>query len=147
MGEAPTRDKEAFYKELDRLDDLTDDSQSPEDDLSRLIVKSRDKSKRKDSTNALGSPSAASSASLSVKKPARANTAPECSSQNVAGSSLNAEYKEPEDMTTRPVLKSAKTTGALTESKAEGPPSKRRRTYAARTIPEQQQVFKGLVFC
>lgn len=148
MGEAPTtRDKEAFYRELDRLDDLTDD-QSSEDDLSRLIAKSRDKTRHEGSTNALVPTSAASSAAVNATKPVRANTAPECSSQIVAGSSLDPKHKESGEMAKRPVLKGAKTTGALTESKTEDPPPvKRRRTYAARTIPEQQQVFKGLVFC
>lgn len=146
MGEAYTRDKEAFYRELDKLDDLTDD-QGPEDDFSRLIAVSKDKARYAHSANALVSTSMSSSTSLKEKKPLRANTAPECSSQSVVGSSLAPGYNGPEEMAKKPVLKSAKTTGALPESKPEGLPSKRRRTYAARTIPEQQQIFKGLVFC
>lgn len=146
MGGAPTRDKEAFYKELEKLDDLTDDHQSPEDDFSRLIAISKEKGRHTDSANALVPTSSSSSTSLNANLP-RANTAPECSSHSVAGSGLSPGHKEPENMAKKPALKSSKTTGALSESKTEGPPLKRRRAYAARTIPEQQQVFKGLAFC
>lgn len=146
MEGAPTRDKEAFYKELEKLDDLTDDDQSPEDDLSRLIAISKEKRRQTDSANALVPTSSSSSTSLNAKLP-RVNTAPECSSHSVAGSDLSPGHKEPENLAKKPALKNSKTTGALPESNTEGPPLKRRRTYAARSIPEQQQVFKGLVFC
>lgn len=146
MAAAPTRNKEAFYKELEKLDDSTDDQTSDYDDFSHLIAVSRGKARETDSTDALVPTSSSSSAPLNATL-SRASTAPECSSHSAAGP---ASIPGPEEMAPtakKPVLKSAKTTGALTESKAEGPPYKRRRAYAARAIPEQQQIFKGLVFC
>lgn len=147
MAAPPTRDKEAFYKELEKLDDSTDDQASDYDDFSHLIAVSKGKAREMDSTDALvPTSSSSSSAHLNANLP-RTSTVPECSSQSAAGPASSPGPEEMAPTAKKPVLKSAKTTGALTESKAEGPPCKRRRTYATRTIPEQQQIFKGLVFC
>ena len=137
-----TTDKVTFFKELDKLDDLTDSQDQDEDDFSRLIALSKRKAAQADSVDALVPTSSSSSAAVNTTTP-RANTSIQSSSQSVPG----PEQEQNEEMARKPALKSAKTTGNICEDKPEGPPVKRRRTYAARTIPEQQQVFKGLVFC
>lgn len=147
MAAAPTRNKEAFYRGLEKLDDLTE-GQTSDDDFSHIIAISKRRVRDTDFTNALVPTSSSSSAQLNANLP-RASTVPECSSRSEAGPG-SASSPGPEEMAPtakKPALKSAKTTGALSESRAEGPPHKRRRTYAARLIPEQQQIFKGLVFC
>lgn len=136
-----TTDKVTFFKELDKLDDLTDSQDQDEDDFAHLIALSKRKAAQADSVDALVPTSSSSSAAVNTTTP-RANTSIQSSSQSVPG----PEQEQNEEMARKPALKSAKTTGNI-EEKPEGPPVKRRRTYAARTIPEQQQVFKGLVFC
>ena len=134
-----TTDKVTFFTELEKLDALTDSQDQAEDDFSRLIALSKRKA---DSVDALVPTSSSSSAALNtIHTTSRANTSIQSSSESLA------EPQEDEEMARKPALKSAKTTGNICEDKPEGPPVKRRRTYAARTIPEQQQVFKGLVFC
>lgn len=145
MAAAP-RNKEAFYKELEKLDDSTDDQTSDYDDFSRIIAASKGKARETGSTDALVPTSSSSSAHLNTNLP-RVSTVPGRSSQSAAGPASSPGPEEMAPTAKKPVLKSAKTTGVLAENKAEGPPCKRRRTYAARTIPEQQQIFKGLVFC
>lgn len=139
MGEATTN-KEAFFKELEKLDELTDDETG--DDFSRLITSSKKSAAEDtDSTASFVPTSSSSSAGLNLS---HTNTVPESSSRSETSSKTD----EMVSATERPLpLKSAKTTGAPEKSKPEGPPCKRRRTYAARTVPEHQQVFKGLVFC
>ena len=138
-----TTDKVTFFTELEKLDTLTESQDQDEDDFSRLIALSKRRAAQADSVDALVPTSSSSSAALNTTA-SRANASIQSSSQSqsIAG----PEREQDEGMARKPALKSAKTTGNI-EEKPEGPPVKRRRTYAARTIPEQQQVFKGLVFC
>lgn len=136
-----TTDKVTFFTELEKLDALTDSQDQDEDDFARLIALSKRKAAQADSVDALVPTSSSSSAALNTTTP-RANASIQSSLQSVAG----PEQEQDDKMARKPALKSAKTTGNI-EDKPEGPPVKRRRTYAARTIPEQQQVFMGLVFC
>ena len=141
-----TTDKVIFFTELEKLDALTDSQDQNEDDFPRLIALSKRRAAQADSVDALVPTSSSSSAALNTTT-SRANASIQSSSQSqsVAG----PEQEQDEEMARKPALKSAKTTGTI-EDKPEGPPGppvKRRRTYAARTIPEQQQVLKGLVFC
>lgn len=149
MGEATTKNtnKETFFKGLEELDDLTDNDKDNEtgdgngDDFSRLISFSRRSVEDTDSTPSFVPTSSSSSAGLELSY---TNTVPESSSRSETKSKTDemvSTAKRP------PPLKTAKTTGTLSERKQEGPPCKRRRTYAARTVPEQQQIFKGLAFC
>lgn len=139
-----TTDKVTFFTELEKLDALTDSQDNDEDEFARLIALSKRKAAQADSVDALVPTSSSSSAALNTTTTIpRANTSIQSSSQSVAG----PEQEQDEEMARKPALKSTKTTGNICEDKPEGPPVKRRRTYAARTIPEQQQVFKGLVFC
>lgn len=133
--------KEAFFSELVRLDALSDDSEDTADQgYARLISESR-----------IPKCDYPPSSSQSVAKGlSRTVSAPQTSSRRV--DSVHADMPRdqtqiPSESDRKPTMKRAKTTGALIEPKAEGPASKRRRTYAARTIPEEMQIFKGLVFC
>lgn len=143
MGEATTKNihKETFFKGLE-LNDLTDnDNDCGGDDFARLIRFSRRSPEVLDPTPSFMSTSSSASASLELSY---TNTVPESPSRSETASRAD----EMVSMAKRPpLLKSTKTTGTLSERAQEGPPCKRRRTYAARTVPEQQQIFKGLVFC
>lgn len=147
MGEATTKNtnKETFFKGLEELDDLTDNDNDNEvgdgNDFARLISFSRRSAEDTDSTPSFVPTSSSSSAGLELSY---TNTVPESSSRSETAARTDemvSTAKRP------PPLKTAKTTRTLSERKQEGPPCKRRRTYAARTVPEQQQIFKGLVFC
>jgi len=151
MGEATTKNtnKEAFFKGLEDLDDLTDDDNDNEagdgDDFAPLMIFLRRRRRRSvedpDSTPSFVATSSSSSAGLEFSY---TNTVPESSSRSETTSRAHdmvSTAKRP------PPLKTAMSTGTLSERKQEGPPCKRRRTYAARTVPEQQQIFKGLIFC
>lgn len=140
MGEAPAN-KVTFFRELEKLESLTDDNDESGDDFACILALSKRNLGHTHSADALVSTSSSSSATLN---PPRSNTAPRPSSQGATGSGSDDGMAP---MAKNPALRSAKTMGALPEGKTEGPPCKRRRTYAARTIPGQQQVFKGLVFC
>lgn len=130
--------KETFFFDLVRLDSLTDDSEHAEDErLSRLISAS------KRNHPAVTSLSAAEGLPRTV-------SAPQPSSQVPNPDDTNMPQELPQvakENSAKPTMKKSKTTGALPETKAEGPAHKRRRTYSARMIPEQMQIFKGLVFC
>lgn len=147
MGEATTQNtnKEAFFKGLEELDDLmgndNDNEAGDGDDFARLISFSRRGVEYLDSTPSFVATSSSSSAGLELSY---TNTVPESSFKSQTASRTDemvSTAKRP------PPLKTVKTTGTLSEGKQEGPPCKRRWTYAARTVPEQQQIFRGLVFC
>lgn len=135
--------KEAFFKELERLDSLTDDSQNTEDEeFARLISASRRVEHER--------PVISSPVAESVK---RTRLAPQSSFRSLAGPhSDDTVMVQDSPLVTkedavRPAMKRANTIGTPAETKARAPPNKRRRTYSARTVPEQMQIFKGLVFC
>lgn len=135
--------KEVFFKELEKLDSLTDDSQNTEDDeFARIVSASR--------TVQRNQPVALSPA---VKKIKRARLAPGPSSRSPAGPHTDNTVMVEESPlvingdSIKPAMKRASTIGTPTETKTAGPASKRRQAYSSRAVPEQMQIFKGLVFC
>lgn len=149
MGEAATKNtnKETFFKGLEELDDLTDNDHYNEtgdgngDDFSRLIDFSRRSVEDPDSTPSFVPTSSSSSGGLELSY---TNTVPDSSLRSEMASRANEMLSTAKRQLP---LKTAKAIGTLSERKQEGPPCKKRRIYAARTVPERQQIFKGLVFC
>ncbi|RHZ46378.1 DNA-directed DNA polymerase IV [Aspergillus thermomutatus] len=134
-----TLDKDAFFKALEQLDCLTDDSEDEADiELSYLITRSRNSDKTTSSNCRNNTP---------PLKLLRATSAPESSSTSTAGSSTHSKMLVPGSDGLQPGVKRSNTTGALTGSSEADNRSKRRRVIAPRTIPEEQQIFKNLVFC
>lgn len=130
------KSKEAFFTELARLGSLTDDSERTDDeDFARLISGSG--SKRAKNHDAVAS---ASNVNANVKGIPRTFSEPQ-SSPPRSGREGQAQVSN------IPSMKRANTTGTLSEGKKAEGPVKRRRTCTPRTISEERQIFKGLVFC
>lgn len=133
-----TLDKDAFFKALEELDCLTGDSEDEADiELSRIIKRSKNSDK----------PSSSNCRDAPPLKLLRATSAPQSPSTSIAGSSTHSKMLVPGSDGLQPGVKRSNTTGALTGRSEADKQSKRRRVMAPRTVPEEQQIFKGLVFC
>ncbi|GFF84535.1 hypothetical protein IFM53868_04178 [Aspergillus udagawae] len=133
-----TLDKDAFFKALEQLDCLTDDSEDEADiELSHIIKLSRNSDKlcssncRKDTQ---------------PFKLLRATSAPQSTSTSIADSSTHSKMLAAGSDDLQPGVKRSNTTGALTGRSEADKQSKRRRVITPRTVPEEQQIFKDLVF-
>lgn len=139
-------EKEAFFKELDKMGSMTDDPEDPEDEEFARLVSGTKLVQRKE---------AVAPSLPVVKNIDRTRSMPQPSLRSPAGPHSDDTITVREsplvagDDVKKPTMKRAATTGTLPETKAKGPGhvSKKRRSYSAKAIPEQQQIFKGLVFC
>ncbi|KAF4165757.1 hypothetical protein CNMCM6936_007376 [Aspergillus lentulus] len=131
-------DKDAFFKALEQLDCLTDDSEDEADiELSHIIKRSRISDKSISSDCRKDTP---------PFKLLRATSAPQSTSASIAGSSTHSKMPTPGSDGFQPAVKRRNTTGVLTGRSEADKQSKRRRVIAPRTVPEEQKIFKGLVF-
>lgn len=138
--------KEAFFRELDELDYLTDDDRQVDDGLCNIIAGSR--------TQEQICPSARSrSRDTTIRSLARADTAPESlgavtkdavvEGPTAMASSSKIQSRSDEGLHT---MKRSNTTGSVRNS-AETAVSKKRRLNSHKSVPEQLQIFKDLTFC
>lgn len=122
--------KKSFFAALDRLDDS--DDQDEEDKSWESLLTSADKELDKPNPNRVAlSPEC-------IPLP-RANSDPISSCDSKRSSPVAFPKTAP---TNRPG-----TTGTMPTIKSGGPPQKKRRTNSAKIIPDDQQIFKGLIFC
>ena len=129
-------DKEAFFSQLDELDSVSDGSPESPDDFDRVPQSALDL--RRVSTPPVSSPSPFKPAS-----PVPLLPTPRASPEG---------HREPEVPCTHDISsprgKRRPNTDTMKRStKPDAPGGSRKRKICARTIPEQQQIFKGLVFC
>ncbi|KAJ5494329.1 DNA polymerase family X [Penicillium fimorum] len=124
------RSKKTFFAALDRLDDS--DDQDEEDISWENLLTSADKG---DKLN----PNKAALSSERISLP-RANSDPisSCDLETKKNGPVNVSRPTP---TQRP-----RTTGAMHNVKSGGPPQKKQKTSNAKVIPDDQQIFKGLIF-
>ncbi|EAW22824.1 DNA-directed DNA polymerase IV [Aspergillus fischeri NRRL 181] len=133
-----TVDKDAFFKALEQLDCLTDDSENEADiELSHIIKRSRYSDKIISSNCRKDTP---------PFKLLRATSAPQSTSASVSDSSTHSKMLAPGSDVLQPGVKRSNTTGTLAGHSEADKQSKRRRVIAPRTVPEEQQIFKNLVF-
>jgi DNA polymerase IV len=133
-----TLDKDAFFKALEQLDCLTDDSEDEADiELSHIIKRSRNSDKTSSSNCCKDTP---------PFKLLRATSAPQSTSTSIASSSTHSKMLSPGSDGLQPGVKRSNTTGGLTGRSEADKQSKRRRVITPRTVPEEQQIFKNLVF-
>lgn len=129
-----TKDKEAFFKELEQLDYLTSDAEDNEnDDISRLMLLSR----KADSPNPTDIPGSKELASIVLT-----DSGPQSSQGAVSVEPETVSPVVANEDPQKPVVERSK---IMSENKTAA--SRKRRAYSTRTIPEQQQIFKGLIFC
>jgi DNA polymerase IV len=134
-----TLDKDAFFKALEQLDCLTDDPEDEADiELSHIIKRSRNSDKTSSSNYCKDTP---------PFKLLRATSAPQSTSTSIASSSTHSKILSPGSDGLQPGVKRSNTTGSLTGRSEADKQSKRRRVITPRTVPEEQQIFKNLVFC
>jgi DNA polymerase IV len=134
-----TLDKDAFFKALEELDCLTGDSEDEADiELSYIIKRSKNSDKTGSSNCCKDTP---------PLKLLRATSAPQPTSTSIAGSSGHSKMLTPDSDGLQLGVKRSNTTGALSGRSEAGKQSKQRRVMARRTVPEEQQIFKDLVFC
>lgn len=138
-GEAPN--KKRFFQALDLLEHSDDDAQNDEDTrLELLISGSRD--------HRLSKPSASHRPNL-ITFP-RANSDPHPSSTEQEPPRIGISH---EDISSRPTgpkvptVKRSATTGTMPGTKIGVPAGKKRRVSSVKSIPAEQQIFKGLIFC
>lgn len=139
--------KEAFFKELDELDYMTDDDHRVDDSLCNLIATSRTQERTLSSA-------CPHSTVTAIPRLARAETAPE----SLGPVTKDAIVEEPMAMASSSsnlpnhsdhglvAVKRSSTTGSLSDN-AEATVSKKRRVSAHKSVPEQLQIFKHLTFC
>ncbi|CAG8887201.1 unnamed protein product [Penicillium egyptiacum] len=121
--------KKSFFAALDRLDE--EDNQDEEDKNWGSLLTFTDKEPDKPNPNKV--------ALSSDRNPlSRANSDP-ISSCDLQGKSLVTVPKPAP--ANRP-----RTTGTIPTMKSRGPPQKKKKTNNAKIIPEDQQIFKGLIF-
>ena len=136
--------KEAFFKELDKMGSMTDDSEDTDDEeFARLVS----------GTKNVGDKAPVTPSLPVVKNVDRTRSMPEPSPRGAAGPHSDDTIMVQEspivtrEEARKPTMKRAATTGTLPETKVEGPPGKKRRSFSSKAIPEQRQIFRGLVFC
>lgn len=124
--------KKSFFATLDRLDDS--DDQDEEDERWASLLTFADKELDK------SNPKKVALSSELIPLP-RANSDPisSCDLQSKRSSPVAVPKPAP---TNRP-----STTGTMPTIKGGGPPQKKRKTNNAKIIPDDQQIFKGLIFC
>ena len=124
--------KKSFFATLDRLDDPDDPDEEDERWGSSLTFADKELDKPNPKKVALSSER--------IPLP-RANSDPisECDLQSKRSSPVAVPKPA---LTNRP-----RTTGTIPTIKTGGPPQKKRKTNNAKIIPDDQQIFKGLIFC
>ena len=138
--------KKSFFAALEQLDDL--DNQSEEDDpLERLIAPSR-------SLNIQNRTAASASTHPEPASLLRAHSDPQSSFTDTRRSEpIVVEDSQPRRSETisdtKPrMVKRSETIGTMPGTKTGGPPpSKKRKTNSIKMHPEEQQIFKGFIFC
>jgi DNA polymerase IV len=134
-----TVNKYAFFKALDQLDCLTDDSEDEADiELSHIIKQSKNSGRIATSKLHKDTPHF---------KLLRATSAPQSTSASISDSSTHSKTFAPGSDVLQPGDKRSNITGTLTGRPEADKQSKRRRVITPRTVPEEQQIFKKLVFC
>ncbi|KAH3525184.1 hypothetical protein KXV55_001685 [Aspergillus fumigatus] len=133
-----TVNKYAFFKALDQLDCLTDDSEDEADiELSHIIKQSKNSGRIATSKLHKDTPHF---------KLLRATSAPQSTSASISDSSTHSKTFAPGSDVLQPGDKRSNITGTLTGRPEADKQSKRRRVITPRTVPEEQQIFKKLVF-
>jgi len=138
--------KRGLFGALQRLDDSDGSEDGEDDSLEKLFVSSRPPR----ISNSTATRISARPRAVSLH---RSNTEPQASPADRQGQAFSvtnignprrmAEATEPKVRT----VKRANTTGTMPATKTMGPPAKKRRTESIKLVPEDQQIFKGLVFC
>jgi hypothetical protein len=138
--------KRGFFDALQRLDDLDNSQEEPDDSLEKLFVSSRPSR----IPNLTAARTSAGPPPISLH---RSNTEPQASSTYRQPHGPNAaRFENPRRtiQSTAPKVRTvqrAQTTGTMPRTKTGGPPAKKRRSDAIKLVPENQQIFKGLSFC
>lgn len=132
--------KKSFFTALEHLDDLASSSQEEEDPLERLVARSKPFHIQN------------RTASLEPAPPQtvpllRANSDPQPSSAETNSDIIIQEVSSKRcaglDELKGRTLQRSQTTGTMPGP----PPSKKRRVNNMKMVPEEQQIFKELVFC
>lgn len=123
--------KKSFFATLDRLDDLDDPDE--EDKSWESFLTSADKELDKPN------PKKVALSSERIALPADSDPISSCDLQSKRSSPVAVSKPAP---TNHP-----RTTGTMPTVKNGGPPQKKRKTNNAKIIPDDQQIFKGLIFC
>lgn len=138
--------KASFFAALEELDDP--DNEQPDAGLSFQNILAASRSFHDISNQA----AAVEVASPNLPSLIRANTEPQSSSEQRSQHlteikrnkhPISTKSSEPKVRT----VKRSNTTGTMPGITGKGPSTKKRKADALKSVPDEQQVFKGLVFC
>lgn len=146
MGRSRAMSKANFFAALEDLDD-SDDGQ-PDAGLSFQSILAASRPFRDISNQA----AAVEVASPNPPSLIRANTEPQSSSEQRSQHLTEIQRNEHHIFTKSPepkvrAVKRSNTTGTMPGITGNGPSTKKRKADALKSIPDEQQLFKGLVFC
>lgn len=124
--------KKSFFATLDRLDDSDDQDEDDESWGSLLTFEDKELDKPNPEKVALSSER--------IPLP-RANSDP------ISSCDIQSKRSTPVAVTKPASTNRPRTTGTMPTIKSGGPPQKKRKTNNAKIIPDDQQIFSGLIFC
>ena len=123
--------KKSFFAAIDQLDDDSE-NQNEEDKSWGSLLTFADKEPDRPKPN---------KALSSERNPPRANSDP------ISSCDLQSNRSSPFAISKPAPANRPRTTGTMPTITSGGPPQKKRRTNSAKIIPDDQQIFKGLIFC
>lgn len=130
-------DKEAFFSQLDELDSVSDESPENPDDFDRVLQSATLELQRVSSLPVSSPPP------LEPTSPTPLLPTPRASPEGTGEPEVACARSIPNPRAKGPLTTDTMTRGTKTGASR----GSRKRKACARTIPEQQQIFKGLVFC
>lgn len=130
-------DKEAFFRQLDELDAVSDGSPESPSDFDRVLQSATNEVQR------ISSPPVSSPCPLEPASPLPLLPTPRASPEGTSEPDVASTH----DISSLGARRRETTEFVMGSTKADASGGSRKRKACLRTIPEQQQIFKGLVFC